>query len=508
MQTAEKEANAVKLRNRLTAAVLTGITLLGTGLSAQYLPALPAEAVETTWSDGIEYTKRKDYYRNDCWSVSGCSRQLTAAEIPSKPSGLSVNYIEYNAFRDCTALETVTIPSSIIRIDNYAFAGCTGLKTVTMPEKCDEGTESCAIYEGAFQDCSSLRSITIPEGFIVVYDKVFHNCTSLTDVSLPESPIVLFGHPFEGTPWMTGQKQKSPVVISGKTLVDGQGSEGSVVIPEGVTTICSYAFSGCDRLTDVKLPDSLRRVGSYAFAECPGLTGITMSENTTSFSNLAFYNSPNLTIRCSGAAADAVRHINKTYNGLCIQYDTTDPADKIAVKLSGTSFPYTGKAVRIGNYVSVTANGRKLTYGTDFETSYMYNVKTCFGSQKAVLTVKFKGRYKGEITRLFTIKPAAPPAPALTTENGKIHVEWDGTILKKGSVTLASGVQVVYCQNSSFDRNDPTFHYATYKRKTSCDLVKFTKPGETWYVKILAFVTDSTGKKHGSWSKPVSITVQ
>jgi hypothetical protein len=40
----------------------------------------------------------------------------------------------------------------------------------------------------------------------------------------------------------------------------------SVTIPETVTTIGSYAFSGCDSLTTITIPASVTEIGSYAFS--------------------------------------------------------------------------------------------------------------------------------------------------------------------------------------------------------------------------------------------------
>ena len=45
----------------------------------------------------------------------------------------------------------------------------------------------------------------------------------------------------------------------------------TVVVEEGVTTIGSFAFAECDKLTVVKLPKSLAKVGSSAFVGCSSL---------------------------------------------------------------------------------------------------------------------------------------------------------------------------------------------------------------------------------------------
>ena len=61
-----------------------------------------------------------------------------------------------------------------------------------------------------------------------------------------------------------------------------------VVIEDGVTSIGSYAFSECRRLTNITIPDSVTSIGSYAFSECSRLTSITIPGSVTSIGNSAF----------------------------------------------------------------------------------------------------------------------------------------------------------------------------------------------------------------------------
>ena len=46
------------------------------------------------------------------------------------------------------------------------------------------------------------------------------------------------------------------------------GREGKYAVPEGVEKIVPLAFSGCSKLTKIKLPDSIMEVGVFAFRGC------------------------------------------------------------------------------------------------------------------------------------------------------------------------------------------------------------------------------------------------
>ena len=68
-----------------------------------------------------------------------------------------------------------------------------------------------------------------------------------------------------------------------------------VVVPDSVTSIGDYAFSGCTGLTSITIPDSVTSIGKYAFSGCTGLTSITIPDRVTSIDEGAFYNCRSLT---------------------------------------------------------------------------------------------------------------------------------------------------------------------------------------------------------------------
>ena len=127
----------------------------------------------------------------------------------------------------------VTIPSSlggtpVMTIGSYAFCNCTGLTSVTIPAGVSY------IYQEAFRGCSGLESFVVEEG----------NLSYKSDSRLLLSKD---GHTLVA------------VAPSGLT---------SLTIPDGVTSIGPYAFSGCTGLTSLAIPDSVTSIGSSAFSGC------------------------------------------------------------------------------------------------------------------------------------------------------------------------------------------------------------------------------------------------
>ena len=63
----------------------------------------------------------------------------------------------------------------------------------------------------------------------------------------------------------------------------------SVTIPISVTSIGSLAFYGCTSLTNVNIPDSVASIGNGAFKGCASLTNINLPNSITNIKYQAFY---------------------------------------------------------------------------------------------------------------------------------------------------------------------------------------------------------------------------
>ncbi|MBQ7210840.1 MAG: leucine-rich repeat domain-containing protein, partial [Paludibacteraceae bacterium] len=92
----------------------------------------------------------------------------------------------------------------------------------------------------------------------------------------------------------------------------GCSSLTSVTIPNSVTYIAGYAFSGCSSLTSVTIPNSVTSIGKYAFSECGSLTSITIPNSVTRIGEYAFSECGNLTSVTINS--DAIMNKEYSYN--------------------------------------------------------------------------------------------------------------------------------------------------------------------------------------------------
>ena len=77
----------------------------------------------------------------------------------------------------------------------------------------------------------------------------------------------------------------------------------NITIPDSVTNIGEYAFECCDSLTNITIPDSVTSIGDHTFEDCRSLTSITIPDSVTSIGDRAFYDCSNLNkVLCLGNA--------------------------------------------------------------------------------------------------------------------------------------------------------------------------------------------------------------
>ena len=93
--------------------------------------------------------------------------------------------------------------------------------------------------------------------------------------------------------WLNGGNvEPEPVVFTADMITDKNIT--SFVVPEGVTEIGTYAFSGCYKLESVTLPSTLTKIDERAFKNCYSLTSIEIPEGVIEIGNCAFQECSNL----------------------------------------------------------------------------------------------------------------------------------------------------------------------------------------------------------------------
>ncbi|MBR4587851.1 MAG: leucine-rich repeat protein [Lachnospiraceae bacterium] len=155
---------------------------------------------------------------------------------------------------------SVTLPSTLAKIDDYGFYGC-GFTAITLPAK--------------------LKSI----GF-----KAFES-SKVQNIQIPASVEMIDGRAFANTPF--GDALSGEFVMLGDSvLYKYNGTSEKVTIPGTVKHIAGSAFSSNSALKEVIIPSSVTSIGNEAFYNCSALEKVTIPETVGSIGRDAFKYTP------------------------------------------------------------------------------------------------------------------------------------------------------------------------------------------------------------------------
>ena len=216
------------------------------------------------------------------------------------------------AFASCISLEAIDIPASVEKMSD-PFLYCSSVKSITVDEEnsayisignCLIERETKTIIRGcntsvipddgsvlkisdnAFSYCKGLKSINIPASVSVVPSDAFTFCNSLETITCSEENEVY--HAVGNCLIETDTKKlvigtinsvipdDGSVEIIGKYSFHGRHIDGTVIVPEGITTIEQTSFTGCT-MTGIDLPETLTSLSGGAF-NSSGLVSITLPE--------------------------------------------------------------------------------------------------------------------------------------------------------------------------------------------------------------------------------------
>lgn len=269
---------------------------------------------ETHESGDFEYV----LLDNGTMEIIGYLGDAKSLDIPDELDGISVTVIGNNAFYNCSSLASVTIPNSVIAIEDWAFSCCYSLTSVTIPNSL------ATIGSNPFESCTKLSDIRItpnhpvlttidgvlfskadqrlicypggfsqseykvPQGIVTIGNSAFFGCDSLTSVTLPDSLTAIDDYAFSYCSSLTAVTLPDSLTAIGDSAFYLCDSLNSVILPNSLTTIGNCAFSWCDSLTTLALPNNLITIDDFAFYGCSSLTSVTLPDSLAAIDNWAF----------------------------------------------------------------------------------------------------------------------------------------------------------------------------------------------------------------------------
>ena len=196
-----------------------------------------------------------------------------------------------------SSIKKIVVGEGITNIGSYAFENCSNVTEVTLNNK--GYVDYCA-----FKDCSALTRVNIgPEvtefkmysltyNYVSTYYYPFSGCSNLITVNITDLKAYCS---IKGIQYLTDSSYgtaegKNPLQINGvaHTYTD------ELVIPEGVTSISQYAFRYFPNVANIKLPSTMTEIASSNFRDHIYLTDIIIPSTVTSVGSNAFSGCNNL----------------------------------------------------------------------------------------------------------------------------------------------------------------------------------------------------------------------
>lgn len=254
-------------------------------------------------------------------ALAGCTN------VKSIIIGEGVETIGKRAFWHCNSLEALTIPGSLLSIDDDPFWGTenkfadvyiSDLQFWCEIDFSDMGVANplgeaenlyldgvlvedlvlpwyvTEVKDTAFYDCQSLKSVTFSDKIEHIGEYAFFGCPNLTKVNIPDVPIQIDIHAFEDTPIYddTNNWENGAFYIDNH-LINFLGEADELVVRDGTVDIAQRAFartnySGEKIIKKIVLPDSLVKICDYAFQDSAYLEEITFGTGLKSIGEFAF----------------------------------------------------------------------------------------------------------------------------------------------------------------------------------------------------------------------------
>ena len=226
----------------------------------------------------------------DCWTSSVYITDVAAWCNIKYGSGSS--HPQGQLYLNGEVIKYLYIPNGVTSIPDHSFDGCSTITSVFIPESVT------SIGNYAFYICRNLESVSFPNSLVTIGDCAFGGCTKLTTIDIPKSVTAIGRVAFyrcsslteinveEGNPVYDCRNNCNAIIETNTNrLVSGCAN---TTIPNSVTCIGEGAFGFCSGLRSIIIPDGVKSVEGFAFQSCTNLESITIPPSLTYFGGDVF----------------------------------------------------------------------------------------------------------------------------------------------------------------------------------------------------------------------------
>ena len=222
-----------------------------------------------------------------------------------------VTRIAYSAFESCSGIKgNLSLPSTLKYIAGSGFKNCDFTCQLILPINLqyigDNAFEYNKGFYGnlnlqdnltyigpyAFNFCSNLRGdLKIPQNIKEISELTFTHCGFNGTLYLPDGITTIENNAFESVPLKGELVLPKNLTKIGDYAFGGCNFSGELKLPESLLSIGNNAFYVNSRLSGIlEFPDKIQTIGDNAFSGCSNLQGLIIPKSLESIRNGAFEN--------------------------------------------------------------------------------------------------------------------------------------------------------------------------------------------------------------------------
>lgn len=180
------------------------------------------------------------------------------------------------------SLTVVQLNLGLLSVGDMCFWNCSSLQQIVIP------STVISIGRKAMADCVNLQHVDLPLGLLTLGDSVFANCSSLQTISLPSSLVEIRKRAFENCIQLQLVTLVNGLEFIGDMAFQGCASLLHIHLPITLKAVGQCAFAKCTQLLSVEMPKKIGAIGYSAFSQCDSLRNIIIPRTSNSFGNHMF----------------------------------------------------------------------------------------------------------------------------------------------------------------------------------------------------------------------------
>ncbi len=248
---------------------------------------------ETVKENGLTFTLVSDRRGSvQGYLLKSADKGPSEYVVPSEVEGLPVIEVASGAFKNHLALKKVTLPDSILVMNQGVFEGCKYIEELVLPYIASEAgftggnATTCIGYyfnEGDYS--GSLLDWTVSDALWGDARVEYYIPVTLKKLTVNNGPLCK--DTFSGAK-LTEVHLGEGVRFISTSVFEFRSDLEYVTFATPITSVGTEAFWDCYKLKSIKLTGDTLWIGKDAFSCCYNLEWVVLSAGTTSIGNYAF----------------------------------------------------------------------------------------------------------------------------------------------------------------------------------------------------------------------------